>query len=113
MKQTISRFTQVGDWIFEVKMVRALRVNTYGEPYSAVANMTANGDQIYIDTQMTREGEEFTRKDFLAFYEFCQMLEMKSVSYDKIKNGQRIPRTIEIVENTRPTKPVVELVKQA
>ncbi|MBT0586212.1 hypothetical protein [Alteromonas oceanisediminis] len=110
MNQTMTRFTQIGDWVFEVKMVRALRVRNYGEPYSAVANLTANGDQIYIDTQMTREGEEFNRKDFMTFYKFCQMLEMKTVSYDKIKNGERYPRTVDILENQRP-KPSIRLVK--
>lgn len=99
MNKTASRYTQIGDWVFEVKMVRALRVKNYGEPYTAVANLTANGDQLYIDSQMTREGEEFTRKDYVTFYRFCQMLEMKSVNYDKIKNGQRMHRKIEIVEN--------------
>ncbi|MDM7862240.1 hypothetical protein QTP81_16660 [Alteromonas sp. ASW11-36] len=110
MNRTASRFTQVGDWIFEVKMVRALKVSRYGEPYTATANLTANGDQIYIDTQMTREGQDFTRKDFMAFYKFCQMLNMKSVSYDKIKQGQRYSRTVEIAENQQP-KPIVRLVR--
>ena len=110
MNQTVSRFTQIGDWVFEVKMVRALRVKNYGEPYSAVANLTANGDQLYIDTQMTRDGEEFTRKDFVTFYKFCQMLEMKTVNYDKIKNGERMHRSIDIVENQRP-KASIRLVK--
>lgn len=76
-------------------MVRALKVSRYGEPHTTVANLTANGDQIYI----TREEHDSTRKDFMAFYKFCQMLNMKSVSYDKIKQGKRFSRTVEIVEN--------------
>ena len=44
MQSGITRFTQVGDWIFEVKMVRALRVEKYGQPYDAVSTLTANGD---------------------------------------------------------------------
>jgi len=42
MQSGISRFTQIGDWIFEVKMVRALRVENYGEPYDAVATLTSH-----------------------------------------------------------------------
>lgn len=110
MSQMISRFAQIGEWVFEVKMVRALRVQEYGQPYSAVANITANGDQAYIDTQLTRDGNEFTRKDFMTFYQFCQMLEMKSVSYDKIKCGERYSRTIDIIENQRP-KAKIRLIK--
>jgi len=53
----MSRYTQIGDWIFEVKMVRALRVSEYGQPYSAVATLTSNGDNVYIDSQMTRQND--------------------------------------------------------
>lgn len=110
MTTSLSRFVHMDDWIFEVKMVRALRVKKYGDAYTGVANLTANGDQVYIDTQMTRAGEEFTRKDFMTFYRFCQQLDMKYVNYDKIKNGIRYPRTVEIKENLEP-KPIIRLVK--
>jgi len=110
MNSSISRFTTIGDWVFEVKMVRALRVKKYGEPYTAVATLTANGEHMYIDTQMTREKDDFSRKDFAAFYNFCQQLEMKSFNYDKMKNGLRHPRTVDIVENS-DTNPIIRLVK--
>lgn len=110
MNTPISRCTHLDDWIFEVKMVRALRVKKHGDPYSAVASLTANGQNMYIDTQMTRENEDFSRKDFMTFYRFCQSLDMKNVSYDKMRNGIRHPRTVEIVENTNPIS-VVRLVK--
>ena len=91
-------------------MVRALRVKEYGEPYSATANLTVNGDQVYIDTQMTREGNEFTRNDFNTFYEFCRQLDMKAVNFDKIKNGKRLTRQVDIIEN-QETKTEIRLVK--
>lgn len=109
MTSSISRFTQMDDWIFEVKMVRALRVRKYGEPYTALATLTANGESMYIDSQLTRENDDFSRKDFLTFYKFCQALEMKNVIYDKVKNGVRSPRVVDIVENVKPS-PVVRLV---
>lgn len=110
MQAGISRFTQIGDWIFEVKMVRALRVSQYGEPYSAVASLTANGDNVYIDTQMTRNNEDLNRDDCLAFYEFCKQLEMKQIQYDKVRHGTRFPRVVDIEENLRP-RARIQLVK--
>jgi hypothetical protein len=110
MNSSMSRFTCIGDWIFEVKMVRALRVKKYGEPYTAVATLTANGEHMYVDTQMTREKDELSRKYSAAFYNFCQQLEMKSFNYDKMKNGMRHPRSVDIVENL-DTKPIIRLVK--
>jgi hypothetical protein len=110
MNSSISRFTYIDDWIFEVKMVRALRVKKYGDPYTAVATLTANGEHMYVDTQMTRDKDDFSRKDFMTFYNFCQSLEMKSFNYDKMKNGVRHPRSVEIVENLK-AKPIIRLVK--
>ncbi|MFS1701446.1 hypothetical protein [Alteromonas sp. AMM-1] len=102
MQSGITRFTRVGDWIFEVKMVRALRVEEYGQPYDAVATLTSNGDNLYIDTQLTRQHNELSRYDCMAFYEFARQLEMKQIHYDKLRNGQRQSRVVEIVENQRP-----------
>lgn len=110
MSTSMTRMIHMDDWIFEVKMVRALRVRRYGEPYSAVATLSANGENIYIDTQMTREGEEFSRRDFMTFYRFCQGLDAKYVNYDRIKNGVRHQRTVTIHENVEP-QPIVRLVR--
>ena len=76
----MSRFVKVEDWIFEVKTVRALRVDHYGKPYSAIANLTVNGDSAYIDGLLTRENEKFSRKDFQAFYKFCQQMQLKQAT---------------------------------
>ena len=102
MQSGISRFTRIGDWIFEVKMVRALRVEKYGDPYDAVATMTVNGESVYVDTHLTGPGHEFGREDWLAFYEFAKQLELKKIEYDKVRNGERQTRKIEIVENQQP-----------
>ena len=112
MKPSISRFTQMDDWIFEVKMVRALRVKKYGEPYTALATLTANGESMYIDSQLTRDNEDFSRKDFMTFVKFCEGLEMKNIIYDKVKDGVRHPRIIDINRNSNAKPvPVVQLVK--
>lgn len=106
----ISRYTRIGEWVFEVKMVRALKVQNYGDPYTSCASMTINGSDLYIDSQMTRDGDDFNRKDFLAFYKFCQKMEVQHACYDKIKNGDRSPRKIEIIQSSQ-VKPVVQLGK--
>ena len=108
MANEITRYTRIGEWIFEVKMVRALKVKEYGEPYTACANLTINGSDLYIDSQMTKNGDDFNRKDFLCFYKFCQQMNVNFAIYDKIKDNERMPRKIEIFQNTED-KPVVQL----
>ena len=111
MNPSISRFTHMDDWIFEVKMVRALRVRRYGDPYTAVATLTANGEQMYVDSQLARDKESLSQKDFSTFYKFCQQLDMKSMSYDSFDNGERQSQFVDIVGNQIPTTPVMRLVR--
>ncbi|MEO9945938.1 hypothetical protein [Paraglaciecola sp.] len=108
MNQSISRLSQVGDWIFEVKMVRALKVKNHGDPYSAIANLTANGDQMYIDSHLSINDEDLTKEDFLTIYKFCQSMGMKNISYDRIKNGLKSSKQVEIIQNTAPQFRLVE-----
>nr|WP_233269035.1 MULTISPECIES: hypothetical protein [unclassified Paraglaciecola] len=110
MSEKITRMTKMGDWVFEVKMVRALKVAKHGDPYSAVAMLTANGEQMYIDTQLTKDNEELSKSDFLTIYKFCESLDMKYVCYDRMKNGVRSSKVLAI-EPTKVQRPAIRLVK--
>ena len=90
------------DWVFEVKMVRAIKVKNHGEPYSAVANMTVNGDQMYIDSHLSVNEEELSKEDFMTIYKFCQSMGMKNIGYDRIKNGFKTSKQVEISESHNP-----------
>jgi hypothetical protein len=98
------------DWIFEVKMVRALKVSKHGNPYSAVANLTANGEQVYIDSHLSVSNEELSKEDFKTIYRFCELMGMKHISYDRIKNGIKSSKVVDIVKTQFP-KPIIRLVK--
>jgi hypothetical protein len=113
--ESISKHVQIGDWIFEVKMVRALKVDEYGQPYSAIANCNINGDAMYVDGLLTKNGENFTRDDFKCFNDFGHHIGLKQFSYHRYQNGQSKTKDVEI---TAPTKhkeikdtPVIHLVK--
>ncbi len=104
------RYIKMNDWIFEIKTVRALKVSNYGEPYSAISNLSVMGESMYIDGQLTRDEDQFTRKDFATFYKFCQQLGMKSAHFDRIKNGQRSSKIVDIEPPVRE-EPYIRLVK--
>ncbi|MDU0353307.1 hypothetical protein RS130_04610 [Paraglaciecola aquimarina] len=107
MNKSITKTTQIDGWLFEVKMVKAIKVKNHGEPYSAVASMTANGDQMYIDSHLSSNNEELQKDDFMAIYKFCQSMGMKNISYDRIKNGLKTTKNIDIVENQQPKLRVI------
>ena len=92
----MSKHVQIGDWIFEVKMVRALKVDEYGKPYSAIANCNINGDSMYIDGLLTQEGETITREDLQSFNDFCYQIGLKQCSYHRYQNGESVTKDVSI-----------------
>jgi len=96
MSNTIERFVKIDDWIFEIKSIRAIRVEKYGQPYDAIANFSINGENAYIDGLMTREEEIFTRKDHQTFIKFCKKLAIKEVTFDRFKQLQTHENVVNI-----------------
>ena len=96
MKNQNSRYVQIGEWVFELKTVRALKVDQYGKPYTAIANCNINGDQMYIDGLLNKEDENITREDFDTFKAFAEHLGLDGFSYHRFQNGKSITRQVNI-----------------
>ena len=96
MSNNMQRYVKVNNWIFEVKMVRAIRVDDFGNPYSAIANLNINGDNLYIDGLMTNQNQDFTREDYQTFINICQQLDIKNANFDRYKNQQLRMNTVNI-----------------
>jgi hypothetical protein len=108
--ETLSRYVQIDNWIFEVKSVRALRVDNFGKPYSAIANFSLNGNEAYIDGLLTREQDDFTRKDYQTFIKMCQQLGVKNANFDRFKQKKRTSDTVKIPPVIK-NEPQLRLVK--
>jgi len=110
MTETTTRFIQLDNWIFEVKSVRAIRVDSYGKPYDAIANLSFNGNNAYIDGLMTRENNHFSKKDYQVFYNLCQKLGIKQIQFDRFKSNQFKLDTID-VDPIKKEAPKLKLVR--
>ena len=99
-----SRYIKIDDWIFEIKTVRALKVDKYGEPYSAIANCNINGDTMYVDGLLTKEETEFTKEDFMTFHKFSKKMGLESFSYHRYQNGESINKDIKVAELDKVNK---------
>lgn len=86
MNKTVSRHIQIDHWIFEVKMVRALRVKNYGEPYSAIANISFNGSSAYIDGMMQKDQQQLSNDDLQVLKEYCQQMSVKEIKIEPQNN---------------------------
>ncbi|REL30349.1 hypothetical protein [Thalassotalea euphylliae] len=96
MSDNFNRYIQLGEWCFELKMVRALKVEEYGKPYGAIANCNINGDSMYIDGLVTKDGEEFTKDDFMTFHQFTEMLGLDNFSYHRYQDGRSVTREVKV-----------------
>ncbi len=99
MTQTHSRYIQVGDWFFELKSIRALKVDEYGKPYTAIANCNINGDTMYVDGLLTKGEEEFTKLDFLSFCQLGQKIGIDSINYHRFQEGESVNKEVRIKQN--------------
>jgi hypothetical protein len=104
MTPDITRCITIDDWVFEVKMVRALRVSDYGKPYNAIANLSLNGDQAYIDGMMNKDQDELSAQDYQVISDFCAQMGVKEIAFERRKNSyalssakaeQRVSRILE------------------
>jgi len=84
MTDEMTRCIKINDWIFEVKVVRALRVNQYGEPYSAIANIAFNGDNAFIDGIMLKDESTLSSYDYQTLKMFCSNMNINHVDIEQI-----------------------------
>lgn len=90
-----TRYIQEGDWVFEVKTVRAMRVDEFGKPYSAIANCNLNGNSMYIDGLLTNE-LDFSKDDFMTFHRFCKRMGLDNFTYHRYHNGESSSKTVRV-----------------
>ncbi|NMP30202.1 hypothetical protein HII17_01395 [Thalassotalea sp. M1531] len=81
MNDAISRCVRIDDWIFEVKMVRALKVDSYGKPYKAIAQMNINGDFAFLDGTLHADDSQFSEQDINTFKAMCATLDVTELRF--------------------------------
>jgi hypothetical protein len=64
---------------------------------------------MHIDSHLSVKDEELSGDDFMAIYKFCQSMGMNCISYDRIKNGFRSSKKVDICENQQPN---IRLIKK-
>jgi len=91
----LRRFS-IGDWIFDIKQVRALKAPVHGVPYSATAMMTLNGASAYIDTFLTKDYGSLSRKDFTSMTTASKLLGTERLTYDRIKPNLKRSESLDL-----------------
>jgi hypothetical protein len=108
-QETATRCIKIDNWIFEVKSVRAIRADEYGQPYTAIANINLHGDKAFIDGLMTNSNTEFERVDFETIRAYLHQLDITKGEFDRFKNQEAISKSMEVTpsKNNSPTLQLV------
>lgn len=72
---------QVGNWLFEIKLVKAKKVSAYGEPYSGVADIFVHDSTVTIESLKCDDFTQSDKCDFEQFIEKC--LALKTVKFSR------------------------------
>ena len=78
--------TKRGEYIFEVAMVRVLKVGEegqYGDPYTASAIINILDCEAHVNTL---SGEGFTKRCFKTIFGYIKSRGIKVINYKRIKN---------------------------
>jgi len=95
MQNNITRYIELNNWIFEIKSIRAIKVDTFGKPYSAAANLCINNDHVFIDGVMTRDQMDLDQEDYLTFTALCQKLGISQVKFQNYKEQNVFEQQLE------------------
>ena len=109
MSEENIRYIQEGDWVFEIKTVRALRIDDSGKPYSAVANCNINGNSMYIDGLLTKDEQDFSKEDFLTFHKVCKRMGLEKIIYHRYHNGESSTKTLRVSPPKAKKEPNVDI----
>ena len=87
------KVVKIGEWLFEVKTVRALKVGkdgVYGDEYTAIATIDIIDGKAHINSAIG----QFTRKCFRTIFNYIKSRGIKAINYKRIKNLKDKPNKV-------------------
>jgi hypothetical protein len=79
--------TSKNRWLFEEKVVRAIRAESYGSPYDAQVFINIVNGQAHVETMLSKC--ELTRADFREIERELKRRGFEYYYYSRFKHGQR------------------------
>ncbi len=105
MTNAISRYVRMDNWIFEIKMVRALKVDSYGKPYEAIAQLNINGDFGYLDGALHAHQDSFSQEDIETFIKISKALNLQSLKFGEQSIALDLETAGEVSKAKEPVTP--------
>ena len=82
----MSHVIQVGQWLFEIKQVRAIKAKEFGLPYTATAWITVTNGKPTIEGLISKDDKKLTRQDFKDIEQFLTITGFKNTDWQRFNN---------------------------
>lgn len=105
MTKAISLCVRMDNWIFEIKMIRALKVDSYGKPYEAIAQLNINGDFGYLDGALHAHQDSFSQEDIKTFIKISKALSLQSLKFGEQSIALDLEKSGEVPKTKEPVTP--------
>lgn len=80
---------KVGNWLFEVKQIKAIKVDKKGEPYSGIATINIINDELHIDGLLMKDSAS-SRSDIEDIKTFISGLGFDEYKYNRYNKDRKM-----------------------
>lgn len=83
----MNHVTTGGNWLFEIKVVRAIKCNKYGDAYSAAATINIVDGEAHVEGLISKD--ELSAIDNIELERYIKELGFSYYVYSRYKNGKK------------------------
>lgn len=106
MQPHLHRFTQLDNWLFEVKRVQAVRRHPQDSANNMLLRFDFDEEHVNVASPVLPGEDSISSLDYLTFYRFCQQLQVQHIHYQKLAAGVEA-RSLSVAENLTPNLTVL------
>lgn len=88
------RYIEIGEWIYEIKLVKAIKTPMFGQPYTAICHFNFVGDEVTLESMLSKD--EITKVDMQTHVKFLQEMSVSAFNFSRYKNGIERKGTIKL-----------------
>ena len=83
----MERVKTIGQWMFEIKQIRAIKTPEYGQPFTANALITIVDGEVHIEGLLSKD--DCSLIDLTEIEQELLKMGFKHYRYSRFKNGKR------------------------
>lgn len=83
-------------WIFDTKVVRAIKCEKYGDQYTACCQLNISCGVMYIDSMIATNGESLKKSDLLEIVKYAKSVDVTTIYYHRIIGNKKVLKKVDL-----------------